>query len=144
MPDHGREAPAHDVVDTVDVGHGDVGVGVAHPHRRRQGRGEATEPGVLEVLRRAGLPGRGAADVGPPPRPLGDHAGEDVAVVVGHRLVDDPLPPGPVVVFDGGALRIADANHRRGWHPHPLVGEDAVGGGHLERGGLLGADAMTP
>src|SRR5947209_7703185 len=78
VPDQrGRRAAEHLAVGR-DVGHRDRALRIAHPHSGVQAGGEAVEPGVGEVRRRAGLAGDRAADL---------RGGAGAALDVGlHRL----------------------------------------------------------
>ena len=114
--------------------HLDRRIRIADPDGGREVRRVADEPGVAEVLRRAGLARRGAAEVGARAR-----AGEHVALEDPRHLVGDPVredalalrlaPAGLVVV---GAVREDDLADRHRPRIDAAGGEGRVRRGHLE------------
>src|SRR3954453_23143549 len=107
---------------------------VPGPHRSREQRRVADEPGVRQAVGGAGLAGlratadRGVAGAGA----LGDHALEDARDLVGLPGREDPvarLAGWPVDV----AVSEYDLGNRRWLVAYAAVGEGGVGAGHLER-----------
>ncbi len=130
------------------TGHGELGrgwlhrylaLGVPHPHRGGQLRGEPDEPGVVVVLGGAGLAGHRSTDLGPDAGPGSHDLGERRRHLPGHRRVEglghhrDPAPHLDTVAG-------LDRRHQAGGEVEAVEGEGPVGGRHLQHGDLLGAE----
>ena len=131
MPDLGRQAPAVHL-DAVHVHHRHLGVRVAHPHRGGEVRGEAVEPRVGEVVGRAGLGGRRAAD-----RRAGRRARLHVLAQNPRRLVGHGVGEHLLALRPTQVLRLAVGEHDL-LDGDRLVavaagGDRRVGIGHLQR-----------
>ena len=133
-PDLRRERPAGDR-DAVHVGHRNLALLVAHPDRRLELRRVAAEPGVVVILRRAGLAGRG------PPEVRGDAGpGEDVLLEDARHLVRNTrrnhlllLRPAPAGLRVRGSLRQDDLRDGHRLRVEAARGERRIGRRHVER-----------
>ena len=130
LPDLGRERASRDG-DAVHAAHLPQRVRIADPDRRGQVRRVAVEPGVVEVVGRAGLTGGRAAD-------LGARAGtgrhvllEDLRDLVCLGVGEHALALGltQILLF---AVGEPDAQDRDRLVAHPARGEGRVRVGHLQ------------
>src|SRR4051812_45981198 len=132
LPDRGRVRAARDADRRRRRVHRHALAGEADPDRRRQVRREADEPRVGVVVRRAGLPAGGAAD-------LRSDAGAALHVLLKdlRRLVRDAVAerPGPrgLAPVAHAAVGERDAGDRLGAVAPAAGGDGRVRVGHLER-----------
>src|SRR5215210_6482090 len=134
-PDLGGERAARHGGAVVLRLHLDLGVGVADPHGGGQARREADEPCVVELVGRAGLAGRRAADLRPGARALLDVLLEDPRRLGGHAVLEDLRALDAVAPRQ---LRLAVGERDLGDRGRAVAvaagGDRRVGVGHLERG----------
>ena len=132
-PQPGRQAAAGDALHRVVVV-------VAQPDAGHQIGGEAHEPGVVIVLRGAGLAGRRPVE----PRRLAgavvEHPGHHADQLRHLRRVGHRVGAAGLAAVEDLAAAVGDFGDGVGHHRHAAVGEAGVGARHLQQRHLAGAE----
>ena len=139
LPDERRVRAAEDLAVRGGRHHRDLAHRIAHPDSGRPLGRVAEEEGVGVVLRGPGLAGgRAIVELCPVAGARSQDALEHPGQLVGEAGIEDaglfPLP-----APQRGAVGVDHAGDVGGWVVDAPVGEGAVGGGHVEQGGIGGA-----